>query len=817
LARGKLRRNPDEILSSLQDFENRVQAAQKEFAKINPAEHPDNPKVLEAHEQATRIMEQANQIVSTFKDTINKPIGKTGIGFPPVVKQLPTALRGPVNMVSALSKIPRPAWKMLGSVVGADVGLMLDFMNAICRCIGPVSSKAEIEALRTCCRRFKELQRADPEQAGRCVDVAILGYHMLGICLLSHEDTPLYRYGRPTLELLDESRETLQASADLVQWSFDRELPAGRLWGSNLHASLLWWISKAYIQAGHENMDLKLLQEGVKCLEDAAAMATGARRQQDATFSDAFRILEDKQRFGGNSDITRVYHEGMGAILDSTDYANDPLQKAEVLAACWKWVQRHKAASLSDTLSLNQRVLPSNFKTLENYPNQAELIREEVAILDRLAQDESLDLNVYITLHRDLNAVRMRMEDYPLLQEIIRDRDCDGMDLDNLVSMVLRSGCFNDEIAFIDWVIEPETDEIMITCATCVMGHGKVNITQTTGLTASQVSEWVDQNLNHRVVSNADIAYHRLQDLEPLVRPLKTMTRPGAVLVLCPTMGLRHVPLHAMMIDDEQILLERNPVVYTPSFTVLHHLARIQEDRSGILERTDKQNAVISVYASESPNSPEPKRVTDSLSSLSSRLGTSLQSGAHVSVPFFVSYTHDCDIIHFHGHSVSTSGAETQALVLEPDREDFDTGTRSDVPNSDNNDHHLTARTVLQAISFNRTPLIVNMACSSGKNQFKPGDELFGLTPAFLLAGAATVVGTMWPIRSADGRLFTKHFYGELDKGKDGQGSQSGKRQTVNVARALQQAALRIRDDEATEAPYHWAGFVMSGLWKLKL
>jgi CHAT domain-containing protein len=566
-----------------------------------------------------------------------------------------------------------------------------------------------------------------------------------------------------------------------------------------------------------------LIQKGVKCLEDAAAMATSARRQEDSTFSDAFRVLENKQRFGGNSDITKVYHEGMGAILDSTDYANGPLQKAEVLAACWKWVQRHKAASLSDTLSLNQRVLPSNFKTLENYPNQAELIRQEIEILDRLAQDESLDLNVYITLHRDLNAVRKRMEDYPLLQEIIRDRDCDGMDLDNLVSMVLRAGCFNDDIAFIDWVIQPETNEIMITCATCVMGHGKVNVTQNTGLTASQVSEWVGQNVNHRVMSNADIAYHKLQDLEPLVRPLKTVTRPGAVLVLCPTMGLHHVPLHAMMVDDEQILLERNPVVYTPSFTVFHHLARIQEDRAAILERTDRQTAVISVYASGSANSPEPKRVTDSLSGLSRSLGTSLESGPHVSIPFFISYTHDCDIIHFHGHSVSTSGAETQALVLEPDGEDgVDTGTRLDVPDSapDNNDHHLTAKSVLQAISFNRTPLIVNMACSSGKNQFKPGDELFGLTPAFLLAGAAAVVGTMWPIRSADGRTFTKHFYDALDKTRgdgDGEGGQSGKRQTVNVARALQQAALRIRDDEATEAPYHWAGFVMSGLWKLQL
>jgi hypothetical protein len=40
-------------------------------------------------------------------------------------------------------------------------------------------------------------------------------------------------------------------------------------------------------------------------------------------------------------------------------------------------------------------------------------------------------------------------------------------------------------------------------------------------------------------------------------------------------------------------------------------------------------------------------------------------------------------------------------------------------------------------------------------------------------------------------------------------------RNSVSIAKALQKAALRIRDDEETEAPYYWARSVTCAPWKL--
>ncbi|KAF8462850.1 CHAT domain-containing protein [Kalaharituber pfeilii] len=334
------------------------------------------------------------------------------------------------------------------------------------------------------------------------------------------------------------------------------------------------------------------------------------------------------------------------------------------------------------------------------------------------------------------------------------------------------------------------------------------------------VESWIRENLNHRIMSNADLAYHKLRDLEPLIAPLNELTKPGELLVLCPTWELHHLPLHAVAIDDEQILLERNPVVYTPSLTVLHHLGRLNQSATlaAAASSSSLQPAVvISVYENDgtSPNqAQESRKVKQQLKRLSRNFGATLQSGPHVTVPFWEEYTRDAGLIHFHGHALSDDKGENQSLVLQPDH-NVSISDTTDTTNSSHAGHHLTARKVL-SMNFTQNPLVVNIACGSSKAELKPGDELFGLTAAFLLSGANSVVGTMWPIESADGRTFTAAFYDDLVeqsiKLKDE--SSSRPRPVVDVARALQRAVLEIRDNEETEAPYHWAASTLSGLWK---
>ena len=112
-----------------------------------------------------------------------------------------------------------------------------------------------------------------------------------------------------------------------------------------------------------------------------------------------------------------------------------------------------------------------------------------------------------------------------------------------------------------------------------------------------------------------------------------------------------------------------------------------------------------------------------------------------------------------------------------------------------------------------RNPLVVNIACGSSTQDIQLGDEPLGLPTAWLIAGARAVVGTLWPIQSRDGRRFTEEFYGELESARRTGGLDG----MVNLAVALQKAALKMRDDEEMQAPYHWAGFVLQGAWEMGL
>lgn len=60
-----------------------------------------------------------------------------------------------------------------------------------------------------------------------------------------------------------------------------------------------------------------------------------------------------------------------------------------------------------------------------------------------------------------------------------------------------------------------------------------------------------------------------LDQLNPLVAPLASLTKPGQMLVFSAVDRLHRVPLHALCIGGD-VLIRRNPVVYSSSMTVLN-------------------------------------------------------------------------------------------------------------------------------------------------------------------------------------------------------------------------------------------------------
>lgn len=96
--------------------------------------------------------------------------------------------------------------------------------------------------------------------------------------------------------------------------------------------------------------------------------------------------------------------------------------------------------------------------------------------------------------------------------------------------------------------------------------------------------------------------------------------------------------------------------------------------------------------------------------------------------------------------------------------------------------------------------LVTLSACQTGRSVVGGGDELFGLMRAFLAAGAASLVLTLWPVEDETSTELMTTFYDLLSAGRS------------KVA-ALQQAQSRfLRDNGADSShPYYWAPFFLVG------
>jgi len=97
-------------------------------------------------------------------------------------------------------------------------------------------------------------------------------------------------------------------------------------------------------------------------------------------------------------------------------------------------------------------------------------------------------------------------------------------------------------------------------------------------------------------------------------------------------------------------------------------------------------------------------------------------------------------------------------------------------------------------------------ACNTGNGVLRSGEGILGLERAFRVAGAHSVIMTLWPVDDDSARLFMHELYA------DRLGSHQSTADAVwNSARKL---LLDRRKAGLSTHPWYWAGFVGSGGWE---
>jgi CHAT domain-containing protein len=123
----------------------------------------------------------------------------------------------------------------------------------------------------------------------------------------------------------------------------------------------------------------------------------------------------------------------------------------------------------------------------------------------------------------------------------------------------------------------------------------------------------------------------------------------------------------------------------------------------------------------------------------------------------------------------------------------------------DEDDGILTAEEVA-SLELSSVDWAVLSACDTGLGQVRAGEGVFGLRRAFQIAGARTVVMSLWSVDDRATRAWMTRLYeGRFER-------------NLSTAEAVQAASLTVlrerRERRQRTDPFYWAGFVASGDWR---
>jgi CHAT domain-containing protein len=116
---------------------------------------------------------------------------------------------------------------------------------------------------------------------------------------------------------------------------------------------------------------------------------------------------------------------------------------------------------------------------------------------------------------------------------------------------------------------------------------------------------------------------------------------------------------------------------------------------------------------------------------------------------------------------------------------------------SGNDDGILTALEA-SGLDLSGTQLVVLSACETGVGKVSNGDGVYGLRRALVIAGAESLVMSLWQVDDTATRDLMAGYYTRLAAGRP-------------RSAALRDVQLEIQRNPTYAHPYYWAGFLPAG------
>jgi len=246
----------------------------------------------------------------------------------------------------------------------------------------------------------------------------------------------------------------------------------------------------------------------------------------------------------------------------------------------------------------------------------------------------------------------------------------------------------------------------------------------------------------------------------------------GKELVIVPHDALHYLPFQALLSPDDRYLIQDYPIHYLSSASLMqftHAKRRTTAERALVLGNPTLGDEAYNLRFAE--------REAREVASVYPKSAVYLRADA--SKPRAVTLSPNYDMLHFAVHAeLNENDPMSSALLLAAEGKE---------------DGRLKVEEIFSLDL--KTSMVVLSACETGLGKLGSGDELVGLTRAFIYAGAPSVVTTLWKVNDRASYELMREFYQQL--------------KTRKKSEALRQAQLKTMRD--FPEPFYWAAYELTG------
>jgi CHAT domain-containing protein len=305
--------------------------------------------------------------------------------------------------------------------------------------------------------------------------------------------------------------------------------------------------------------------------------------------------------------------------------------------------------------------------------------------------------------------------------------------------------------------------------------------------------------MDSRIAATTARAALRRLDAQ-LLAPIRAQLSGIAHLILAPDGKLNLVPFEALIDPQGHYALESYLMSYVSSGRDLLRLALSQRPRSSaVLIAGPDYGPVPRSLAPDQLTFPQLAGAAAEVTDLQRYFPTAAVTGKKATKAVLARLIGPA-MLHiathgFYGRRAGLAGAATHDVSDGLDRAGLAMADANRGPAG-----IITAREIA-GFDWTGTQLVVLSASETGVGAVVPGDGVYGLRRALVLAGAASQVVSLWSIADASTRALMRDYYAALQHG-------------IGRAEALRQAKRRLLQQPGYAHPFYWAAFIPAGDWR---